>query len=302
MPPRTRIPSSPRKPPAPGELSPNPTAGQAARETRSQGRAISIRCVTSVPRSFSQWHSHPFDEFCLSTDDSTLTGLGDKLVPMPANTLCHYAPGENHGYWNNDRQRPVFWVVHFAIDPEIDAACEGLRHPDMSKRSWRLLPPQVETFRWLFMRLTAEHSQQNPISAVAESAWLRLLIASTLRWSIDAFAPPAAPTAARPDVLKLWQMIQDCAGRPSEFKDCVGAFPNFDTVRHEFTAVFGCSPRQMALSTRIQTAKNLLLETPLSIKQIAEELGYARQHEFSRAFHGVMGVSPTDWRKQPVGV
>jgi two-component system response regulator YesN len=56
----------------------------------------------------------------------------------------------------------------------------------------------------------------------------------------------------------------------------------------------------MALRTRIQIAKNLLLETPLSIKEIAEELGYMRQHEFSRAFHRVTGRSPTVWRETPI--
>jgi two-component system response regulator YesN len=55
----------------------------------------------------------------------------------------------------------------------------------------------------------------------------------------------------------------------------------------------------MALRTRIQIAKNLLLESPLSIKQIAEELGYVRQHEFTRAFHRESGQSPTSWRENP---
>jgi transcriptional regulator GlxA family with amidase domain len=157
----------------------------------------------------------------------------------------------------------------------------------------------VETFKWLFMRLSAEHSQAAPACAVAESAWLRLLLVNVHRWAKGAFTPSAAQAAVRPDILKLWQMIQDCTGRPSDFKERIHEFPNYDSLRQAFANAFGCSPSQMALRTRIQIAKNLLLETPLSIKQIAEELGYARQHEFTRAFHRVTGCSPTAWRENP---
>lgn len=150
------------------------------------------------------------------------------------------------------------------------------------------------------MRITAEHSQQDPACAIAESAWLRLLLVDAHRWATSAFAPPGAPAAVRPDILKLWQMIQDCAGRPSEFAQRLRAFPNYNSLRNEFTSVFGCSPRRMALNTRIQIAKNLLVESPLSIKQIADELGYVRQHELARAFHRVTGGSPTAWRANPL--
>ncbi len=116
---------------------------------------------------------------------------------------------------------------------------------------------------------------------------------------MGAATAPVMPTAARPDLMRLWQMIQDCAGHPGEFSKRIRAMPNYNSLRQEFTAAFGCSPSQMALRTRIQIAKNLLLETPLNIKQIAEELGYVRQHEFTRAFHRVTGCSPTAWRGNP---
>ena len=95
-------------------------------------------------------------------------------------------------------------------------------------------------------------------------------------------------------------MIQDTGGRPSEFARRLNEIPNYNSFRGEFTAVFGVSPSQMALQTRIQIAKNLLIETPLSMKQVAEELGYGRQHEFTRAFHRVTGRSPTAWRIDPL--
>ncbi|MBL9202966.1 MAG: hypothetical protein JNL39_20815, partial [Opitutaceae bacterium] len=50
-------------------------------------RAISLRSVHTQPRSFCQWHSHPFDELSLTTDGSTLNGHAGRLVPAAANTL-----------------------------------------------------------------------------------------------------------------------------------------------------------------------------------------------------------------------
>lgn len=281
------------------ESPPGPLVAPRRRGQLASLRAISLRCVTTRPQSFCPWHAHPFHELCLNTDDASLTGKAGKLLPTPRNSLMHYAPGEAHGYWNDSRQRPRFWVVHFTVDRELQSALPVLRELVPAKRVWGLTLPQVETFKWLFMRISAEHSQPEGSCAVAESAWLRLLLVNLQRWASGAFSPPVAPTAVRADVLKLWQMIQDCAGRPSEFKERLRDFANYNSLRQDFTAAFGCSPSQMALRTRIQIARHLLLESPISIKQIAAELGYVRQHEFTRAFHRETGLSPTAWRENP---
>jgi hypothetical protein len=281
------------------ESAPGPLVVPAQRNEWTRLRAISLRCVQTAPRSFCQWHNHPFEELCLSTDDATLLGHAGQLISLPVNTLVHYRAGEQHGFWNDERQRPRAWVVHFAADPQFLRALPGLRKSEPGERRWKLTLPQVETFKWLFMRLSAEHAQEDPSCAMAESAWLRLLLVNVHRWATGTSCSPVAPIAARPEVLRLWQMIQECAGRPSDFKARIRELPNYNSLRQEFTATFGCSPSQMALRTRIQIAKNLLLESPLSIKQLAEELGYVRQHEFTRAFHRITGCSPTVWRENP---
>jgi hypothetical protein len=281
------------------ESAPGPLVVPRRRDQWAALRAFSLRCVTTQPRSFCAWHSHPFDELCLATDDSSLTGKADKLMETGADSHLHYAPRESHGYWNNAAQRPRFWVVHFAADRDLLSALPALREAAPEKRVWRLNRPQVETFKWLFMRISVEHSRAEGTGAVAESAWLRLMLVNVQRWAAGTFAPPVVPTAVRPDVIKLWQMIQDSAGHPSVFKARIRDFPSYNSLRQDFTAAFGCSPSQMALRTRIQMAKHLLLESPLSIKLIAEELGYVRQHEFTRAFHRETGLSPTAWRERP---
>jgi len=49
----------------------------------------------------------------------------------------------------------------------------------------------------------------------------------------------------------------------------------------------------------MQHAQNLLLESGLSIKEIAARTGYARQHEFARAFRQRVGLTPSEWRRSP---
>ena len=265
----------------------------------SQFRTIALRSYHTPVKGFCHWHSHPFDELSLITDSTTLRGHTGQLVPTAANTLFHYRPGEEHAFWNDDRQQSRCWVVHFTLDARLQAGLPAFSRAAPGLRPCQLTRPQVETFKWLFMRLTVEHSQPAPSYALAEAAWLQLMLVNVDHWARQEFAAPIAPAIGRPEILGLWKMIHDSAGRPSEFALRIKEFPSYDSLRHEFTKVFGVSPSQMALRTRIQIAKSLLIETPLSIKQIAEELGYVRQHEFTRAFHRVAGLSPTAWRENP---
>jgi hypothetical protein len=51
----------------------------------------------------------------------------------------------------------------------------------------------------------------------------------------------------------------------------------------------------------MERGKELLRARNLSVKEIAQELGYSRQHEFSRAFRNCFGVSPSEWRRRGPG-
>ncbi|WP_119080499.1 AraC family transcriptional regulator [Chitinophaga alhagiae] len=58
------------------------------------------------------------------------------------------------------------------------------------------------------------------------------------------------------------------------------------------------SPIQLFTSLKIQKASQLLKETKLSIKQIAQDMGYTDQYSFSRSFKLVMGTSPKQFREE----
>lgn len=73
------------------------------------------------------------------------------------------------------------------------------------------------------------------------------------------------------------------------------------SVRH-FSALIraytGQRPMEWITTYTIGQAKHLLSQTDLSIKEIAEQLGFPEQFTFRKYFKRVVGVSPSEYRKR----
>ncbi len=62
-----------------------------------------------------------------------------------------------------------------------------------------------------------------------------------------------------------------------------------------FKEATGKSPMEMLVALRLERAKELLLHSALSVGQVAEEVGYADLHYFSRLFKRSEGMSPVQY-------
>lgn len=246
------------------------------------------------------WHNHAFDEFTLVTESDTTIGCALGLRKTPANTLLLYHAGESHGSWSASAQRPNFWVIHFRVPPEFYLTAQKLGNRNPAARIWQLAPEQVEMFKWLFLQIISEQTHRRDHSGLVESTWLRLLLLSVDRWAGKRSFPGVPPQNAGSDLLRLWNFVNAPTPDSGSFARQLRGVPNYDSLRHRFKKLFGCPPREMRLRLKIEQAKNLLLESRLSIKEIASQSGYTRQHEFTRMFHKQVGMSPTQWRRDPV--
>jgi AraC family transcriptional regulator of arabinose operon len=66
---------------------------------------------------------------------------------------------------------------------------------------------------------------------------------------------------------------------------------------HLFREVTGAAPAQYVELRRLEKASELLRSSPLSVKEVADELGFDDPFYFSRRFRSKYGVSPAAWRK-----
>jgi len=72
----------------------------------------------------------------------------------------------------------------------------------------------------------------------------------------------------------------------------------YSYFRQMFRKYTGISPTQYHLSLRIQKAKDLLVSTNQSFKEIAFDLGFESYFYFSRIFKDKTGQSPLEFRKE----
>lgn len=74
---------------------------------------------------------------------------------------------------------------------------------------------------------------------------------------------------------------------------------HFSKIIHDYT---GQTPMQWIISYTVSQAKRLLSQTELSVKEIAEKLGFPEQFTFRKYFKTHAGMSPTDFRSKNIGM
>ena len=73
---------------------------------------------------------------------------------------------------------------------------------------------------------------------------------------------------------------------------------SYSSFRHRFKQITGLPPGQYQIQLRLNKARRLLCNSPLSVTRIAEELGFESIYYFSRLFKKNTGLSPLAFRKR----
>jgi len=104
--------------------------------------------------------------------------------------------------------------------------------------------------------------------------------------------------AGEPWLLRAQEAMSDAERYPPDYAALAGECGMaLSTLRRRFRGQTGLSLQQYALKARNARACELLVETDLPLKAIAERLGYRDVYFFSRQFHRLAGLPPARFRR-----
>ncbi|AJY77699.1 hypothetical protein VN24_13085 [Paenibacillus beijingensis] len=99
-------------------------------------------------------------------------------------------------------------------------------------------------------------------------------------------------------MLMAARWLQEHASKPLRIRDLAAAiYINPVQLTRRFQAAWGRTPIDYLTSLRIERAKSLLLETDMTLDDIAENCGYENGFYLSRVFTKVVKIAPSRFRK-----
>ena len=265
---------------------------------------LDIFSRVAAPHVVMDWPSHSHHEFCLVVDGIPTLGYAGCKVCAEPGTLFLFIPNEAHAVWNSESVTARLWSLEFRIGDSVMTEFSALFERAPERRVLKLSTGKQQWFCNTCQRIAFEKAAGVP-GATAASVWLALQLVTVTRWF--SAQPDADFVDAREEIdsqcFELWQKIHRHVCQPSHPGPMLfGLNRCHDSLRHRFRKRYGISPQGMLIRLRMNRAKELLRTSNLSIKEIADELGYSRQHDLTRAFCKYTGTSPSDWRMRANGI
>lgn len=153
-------------------------------------------------------------------------------------------------------------------------------------------PQEPERFISYFRRLGEYLIEHNSAKAPEISAFAYRFIAEIAR---EGSLPHALPESLREI---LGDMKSDLGQKRSIQEIAAHHGIEVHTLMRLFRKHLGISPREYLIKLRMEAAKHLVGSSGLSMKEIAEQLGYCNSLYFSTAFHRAFQETPTRYRKR----
>ena len=165
--------------------------------------------------------------------------------------------------------------------------------------------PGVDIFSGLHKRFMFrdQHLQEKIIAAFAEKDQMRkIVMAEHIASEISLrFWPEKLPVDVKKimQFSKLFQYVKEHLDSQLSIGD-MAAFMGWSNAYFSrvFHSVFHITPKQYLIRELIVRATGLLNDTGKSIKEVAAELNFSSEFNFSRFIHHYTNVSPSELRKQ----
>lgn len=218
------------------------------------------------------------------TAGSGILEVNGKTYYPNKNSVIFLPKGSHHSYSTDENDLwHKKWVVFDG--PVLDALCQGYLpkdeycFPDCDVLCYfNELEALSQKYENNYPRLTEKAAIviHRMLTRIKNASGSRLMsVAERIRMTLD---------------LKVEQQLS-----LDEIADEIGYSKNY--IIRIFSETYGITPYRYFMERKIEAAKLYLVNTPMSVGEIAAELNFADSHYFSNSFKKLCGISPKDFRK-----
>jgi len=222
------------------------------------------------------------------SDCSELTRVtsGDLIVLFPG-VWHRYSPDSGTGWSEN-------WIE--CQGPAFDRArAQGILAPDRPVQRIGLLPELLTAFERCH---DVAHLQWPNNQSLLSTMGLHILSIVHCGTGLQSRAKHWIDEIVRAAQMAIMQRYHERLSMRQLASELNIGYSHF---RHAFKALTGISPKQYQLHLRLRKSRDLLLNTPKTISEVADILGFDSAYHFSAQFRKHVGQAPSVWRKQKNG-
>ena len=192
------------------------------------------------------------------------------------------------------------WHVQYADLPvsflTISFRADAFPCSSLAGRALNLTAKQTGLVRQMLSEYDAPEYAYDCVESLLRLLLIDLLRSEKKRTEMPAKRLPSTSTTEQRIADQLVQTILSNAGRKLTLPQLADSAHISMTYMHRvFRTQLGMTPGKYLTKIRIEESKVLLREGSLSMGEIAKRLGFSNQQHFSRQFHAVAGMTPTEY-------
>ena len=244
----------------------------------------------------SRWPGWVLD--IIHSDQRQRVGTGDTFT-RKAGTVALYRPKLRYYEWQSKAgSQHESWVI-FSLSGKLEQAFVELTADD---GFCHLLDPDQLLANHLRQVSRHVHYRRPGYALRAQAAFLDLigLVATSqgLESRLRLVRESSEPASAGDLVARIDRYIRSRIDEPLRVAQLAGhAGLSPSAFAHAYSPLAGESPHRTIVRVKIETAKKLLVNERLTVREVARRLGYSSEFQLSRSFKRFEGVSPTAYLK-----
>ncbi len=252
-------------------------------------------------------HEHTFFQMVVVSEGDAQVQADDQMLEARAGDVLLFRPQTLHGISPREEKRGTLRLY----DVKFDVNEAGL-----FQKLWELPVlrhlDDVQTVKYYFNRIMAESEKKPPFYMRTISCYLWMILLMLLRpqtqeeqEALSALPEPEGSVPVRQrniDIAGVERYIQENYIHNITLDTLSQvARSNKTSLTQAFKEVYGTTPLRYIIQLRLKKAKELLVETNISISEISELVGFQTIHYFSRFFKEKEHCSPLEYRMRNAG-